>query len=207
MIIGLDFDNTIASYDDVILHAARARGLVDPDTAALKRAVRDRIRQRPDGEIEWQRVQGLVYGPMMGQATLVEGVREFVAACRTRALPVFIVSHKTEFAGYDDTRTSLREAALAWMRAKGFFSAGGLGLDPGSVYFESTREAKLQRIAALGCTHFVDDLEEVLSEREFPAGVARILYAPDAALDLSGPIKVVPDWHALREYFFAADRV
>ena len=74
------------------------------------------------------------------------------------------------------------------------------------MFFEGTREAKLQRIASLGCTHFVDDLEEVLREPGFPPSVERILYAPDAALDLSGPIKIVPDWHAMRDYFFAADR-
>jgi hypothetical protein len=206
MIIGLDFDNTIASYDDVIFQAAVERGLVDARTVPLKRQVRDRIRALPNGEIEWQKVQGLVYGPMMPKATLIEGVSDFVGECRTRGLTVYIVSHKTECAGYDETRTSLRDAALNWMQAKDFFSARGLGLDPGSVFFEDTREAKLQRIQALGCTHFVDDLEEVLSEPEFPPSVDRILYAPEAALDLSGPIKIVPDWRAMRDYFFAADR-
>jgi hypothetical protein len=206
MIIGLDFDNTIASYDDVIFETAVARGLIDSGTAATKRVIRDRIRALPDGEIEWQKLQGLVYGPLMAKATLIAGVHDFIAECRARKCPVYVVSHKTEYAGYDDTRTSLREASRQWMRRHGFFDEAVLGLDAEAVFFEDTREAKLERIEALGCTHFVDDLEEVLTEADFPRAVDRILFAPGQPLDTSGPIKVVPDWHAMRDYVFAADR-
>jgi len=206
MIVGLDFDNTIASYDDVMFETAVSRGLVDAATAPIKRLIRDRVRTRPEGEIEWQKLQGLVYGPLMAKATLIEGVQEFIRECRARQWAVYIVSHKTEYAGHDDTRTSLREASLQWMRQHGFFDAAVLGLDASAVLFEDTRAAILRRIETLGCTHFVDDLAEVLCEPEFPPGVERILFAPDRALDTTGPIKVVPDWHAMRDYFFASDR-
>ncbi len=41
---------------------------------------------------------------------------------------VFIVSHKTEYAGYDETRTNLRTAALEWMTSHHFFEPHGLDL-------------------------------------------------------------------------------
>ena len=95
MIIGLDFDNTIVGYDDLILRAAVSRGLVPAGQRANKKEVRDRIRELPDGEIEWQKVQALVYGPMMPEARMFEGVEPFVRG-RYKAGSVFAVSHKTE---------------------------------------------------------------------------------------------------------------
>ena len=62
MRIGLDFDNTIISYDDVIWRAAQERGLVAPNLCGSKQQVRDIVRELPNGEIKWQALQGYVYG-------------------------------------------------------------------------------------------------------------------------------------------------
>jgi hypothetical protein len=206
MVIGLDFDNTIVGYDDLILRAAVSRGLVPAGQRANKKEVRDRIRELPDGEIEWQKVQALVYGPMMPEARMFEGVEPFVRRSVQSGIPVFIISHKTELAGYDETGTNLRDASLAWMTTHGFFLPDGLGLSPAQVIFEGTRAGKLQRIRELKCTLFVDDLEEVLLEPDFPRGVTRVLFAPALPLDLNADPKVVPDWQALTDYVFAHAR-
>src|SRR4051812_22237008 len=80
-IVGIDFDNTLVSYDELIQRAAVERGLIEAGPAEGKRAVRDRIRLGVDGEVEWQKLQALVYGPMMPQARLIDGAGEFVSAC------------------------------------------------------------------------------------------------------------------------------
>jgi hypothetical protein len=116
-------------------------------------------------------------------------------------MAVRIVSHKTEYATYDETRTNLRTAALEWMAAHRFFEPDGLDLTCDSVYFESTRADKIARIGRIGCSHFVDDLEEVFLEPAFPAGVHKILYAPNATVVSSDGAVVMPSWQALREYF------
>jgi len=200
--IGIDFDNTIVSYDALMYEAALDRGLIKDGADRTKRAVRDRIRQLPDGEIEWQKLQALAYGPLMRSAQLIEGVQEFICACRDRDIAVFIVSHKTEYANYDETRTNLRTAALEWMTDKRFFDAEGFDLSRADVYFESTRSDKIARIERMGCSHFIDDLEEVLLEPSFPAHVDKILYAPDALSMATGGVTVMPSWRAVREYFF-----
>jgi hypothetical protein len=66
------------------------------------------------------------------------------------------------------------------MSAQGLLD-GGHGIARRDVYFESTRAEKLKRIAALTLTHFIDDLEEVLTDPDFPPGVERILFADAAA--------------------------
>jgi len=61
-IIGVDFDNTLVSYGDNVHREAVQRGLIPPVVGKSKKEIRDRIRQLPDGEIEWQRLQATVYG-------------------------------------------------------------------------------------------------------------------------------------------------
>jgi hypothetical protein len=191
MRIGIDFDNTLINYDRVFLVAARERGLVPETFIGSKREVRDTIRLLPDGELAWQRLQGHVYGAGIGGAVLFDGAGDFLRRSRALGLAVFIVSHKTRYGHLDPTRVDLRQAALGWMEGQGFFAADSFGLDPICVFFEETRAAKLARIAALECTHFIDDLEEVFADPDFPSGVERILFATDT---YGCPAVLCPEW-------------
>ena len=202
-VVGIDFDNTLVTYDALIVDVALERGLIAAGADRGKRSVRDEIRRLPDGEIEWQKLQGVIYGPRMGQAALMPGAGEFIRQCRQRNWPLYIVSHKTEFAGYDDTRTNLRYAALEWMRAQGFFDSNGLGFLRDQVFFESTRDAKIARIRALGCTHFIDDLEEVFNEPCFPKGVQSFLLHRGEGEKPHGPFTAMTGWNAITEAIFA----
>src|SRR5262245_8746765 len=101
MLIGIDFDNTLISYDAVFHAAARSAGLIGEGVAPRKQAVRDAIRLVPDGELAWQTLQGQVYGARIGEAVLIDGVDAFLRRCRARGCEVAIVSHKTEFGHHD----------------------------------------------------------------------------------------------------------
>ena len=175
--IGIDFDNTIAAYDAVFHETVVERGLLQAPVPTVKTAIRDAVRRRPQGELEWQRLQAEVYGPRMSRACIVEGVREFLCTCRLRGVPVSVVSHKTQYARRDETGTDLRAASLRWMEAQGLFSVD-TGLRRTDVFFEDTRQNKLERIRVQGCSHFVDDLVEVFLEDGFPPAVTKILLAP-----------------------------
>ena len=199
--IGLDFDNTVVSYDHLLQEEAIQRGWLEAAASSGKRAIRDRIRQRPQGEQKWRQLQAVVYSVRMREAVLSEGVDRFVARCRQQGAAVFVVSHKTEYAAGDAT-AHLRAAALAWMQAKGLFRAEGWGLSRGQVYFESTRQEKVQRIRALRCTHFIDDLEETFLEPTFPAQVARILYDPYGQATSASPVRIARTWEQVAAYVF-----
>ena len=99
----------------------------------------------------------------------------FYAAAIRHGETVFIVSHKTEFGHFDTSGVNLRQAAREWMKTQGFFHHDEYGLSLENVYFEGTRAAKLDRIGALECTHFIDDLEEVLGDPAFPPQVKAYL--------------------------------
>jgi hypothetical protein len=204
MRIGLDFDNTIVGYDAAFLAAARAAGMVEASFSGGKRDVRDRLRAGPDGERRWQLLQGRVYGAHMGTAALIDGVAEFVARAHARGDELVIVSHKTQFGHGDPERIDLRQTARSWMRRNGFFVAEGLGLDEGAVFFESTREEKIARIAKLSPAAFVDDLPEVLDAPEFPAGVRRILFDPAGAAP-RGRYPCAGSWREIAQYLLGPE--
>ena len=174
--IGVDFDNTIVRYDDVFGRVALDLGLVPPEAATSKTAVRDHLRAT-GAEDRWTELQGIIYGPRMGDAALFPGVAEFFARCRADGLPVAIVSHRTRFP-YLGERHDLHAAARDFLARHGFHDEAGIGLSADRVFFEETKQVKLARIAAVGCTTFVDDLPELLGDPAFPAGVRRILFDP-----------------------------
>ncbi len=176
------------------------RGLVPEGFEGSKQAVRGTIRLRPDGEIDWQKLQGHVYGKGIAGACAFEGLDRFLNRARAAGAHVVIVSHKTEFGHYDPERVNLRTAALKWMEARGFFAIGGFGLDRSDVHFAATRAEKLVRIAELACDVFVDDLEEVLTDPEFPPGVRRILFSDHATRDPS--YRVCRSWDCVGRAVF-----
>lgn len=203
MRVGIDLDNTIVSYDDLFADLAVEQGLLSGRPTGGKRAVRDALRTRPGGEAAWQRLQAAVYGRQMARAAMFDGVCRFLRRCREGGIEVRIISHKTRHAAADPQGADLHRAALAWLRARGFFDADGFGLTPEAVHFEASRADKLRRIAASGCSHFIDDLDEVLSDPAFPGGVARYLFAPDGVA-ADGPYITCRSWHELGDELLAA---
>lgn len=175
MRIGIDFDNTIACYDDAFHRAAVAQGLI-PDTVGRdKTSVREHLRglgRDPDFTL----LQGFVYGPGMQYARLYPGLREALAALRSAGHRLFIVSHRTR-APFAGPQYDLHAAARDFVARQGLTNDG---FAPDEIWFEETRDAKLARAAALGCEVFIDDLPEVLAASGFPPTARAILFDPEA---------------------------
>lgn len=174
--IGIDLDNTLISYEEVFRAYASERGFVAPDFAGGKDAVRDVIRGLDGGELAWQKLQGVVYGRGVSEALLFDGADVFLRRARALGHEIVIVSHKTEFGHHDPDKINLREAALAWMRARGFFDPDGLGVAPDKVRFTATRDEKIAAIRELSVDYFIDDLPEVLEHPDFPPEIVGILF-------------------------------
>jgi len=194
-VIGIDFDNTIVCYDDVFAQVAVELGLVPPEVATSKTAIRDHLRAAGQ-EDRWTELQGTIYGPRMPDAPPFPGALEFFHACRTAGVPVAIVSHRTRFP-YLGERHDLHAAARDWLTRHGFHDPAGIGLPADRVFFEETKEAKLARIADVGCTHFIDDLPELLAHPLFPRDVHRILFDPRGEHALIPGIDPASSWGQL----------
>ena len=196
--IGIDLDNTIIDYEAVIRQEVGASGLVAPIPEGDKRALRDALRAIPDGESHWIRMQARIYGPGLAGAVPFAGAPEFVRRARAAGIELVIVSHKTVFADADPAQYDLREAARRWLRAHGFIGCGAI--EPAHVFFESTREEKIARIAGLGVSAFVDDLVEVFAEPEFPPGVERWLFSPGPVERDEHVDRTFPSWEEIERH-------
>ena len=194
--IGLDLDNTLISYDEVLRELAAPLVPESVGPESTKRTIRDSLRRLQNGEDKWQDLQARIYGPDIGRARLIPGVMDFLETCRRKSWRVCIVSHKTEFASRDTTGTHLHRAAMSWLQDQGFFAPTRGGLEKDQVYFETTRAAKISRIKMLGCRVFVDDLAELFAEKDFPEDVVKILYNPE---DQSSDPDVIalPTWQTI----------
>ena len=198
MRVGLDFDNTLAEYDQLFAALAVETGLFDIAPTGGKRVIRDQLQAWPNGELDWRRLQAMAYGLRLEEARMFEGVAEFLGACRQDNVDVVIVSHKTRYPACKEFRTDMRQAALDWMHKRGFFATDGFSLKRGDVHFADSRSEKVSRIAELGCDVFVDDLEEVFIEAGFPVATRKVLFSPHQAhTDL--PVTLCRHWKEIAD--------
>jgi hypothetical protein len=191
MIVGVDFDNTIVCYDEIFHRAAIEKQLIPADLPFSKSNIRNYLRQ-VNKEDQWTRLQGLIYGRYIKYAPVFKGVKDFFKWCRQAGIEVYIVSHKTRYPFLGE-KYDLHNAARQWMTTQGFFSAE-IGLSQKEVYFELTKEAKLNRIESLECTHFIDDLPEFFSESDFPKSVEQILFDPNNIYEISDVFRHAASW-------------
>lgn len=190
--IGIDFDNTIVCYNAVIHEAAVAHGLIPADLPPCKGAVRNYLR-RHGQEGAWIELQGYVYGCGMRAAVPFPGATEFFASYVRRNVAVCIVSHRTQYP-FRGPRYDLHQAAHEWLDLYGFYDQQRIGLARDRVFLELTKEEKLSRIRDLGCSHFIDDLPELLEDPAFPPGVERILFDPNGVHAASAQLHRATSW-------------
>ena len=198
--IGIDFDNTIVKYDNAFYHQALKRGLIDKGTMKNKQAIRDAIRRLPHGNDKWTQLQGIMYGLHMDEAQLIEGIGRFLLKCKKEKVRVSVISQKTIYPAMGP-RVNLQDSARRWLENNKFISK--YGLSEKDIVFEETIAGKIARIMTKGCTHFIDDLPEILLNKDFPEGVERILFSR-AGECADSAILCFRDWDCISKYFFPA---
>ncbi|HLI14402.1 MAG TPA: haloacid dehalogenase-like hydrolase [Alphaproteobacteria bacterium] len=201
MRIGIDFDNTIVGYDRVFHRVAREAGLIPPELPVSKRSVRDYLR-RSGLEERWTEIQGEVYGTRMAEAEPFPGVLTFLRRARDHGVRVTIISHKTRYP-FLGPRHDLHHAARLWIEMALRDRQGPL-VTSDQVFFELTQKEKLARIDALQCSHFIDDLPEILLAPEFPPSTQPLLFSPDDEAPEASALRALPSWKAISDFFEAS---
>lgn len=202
MILGVDFDNTIVCYDQTFYRGALAKGLIPPSIPQAKNEIRNYLRDTGQ-EDAWTELQGFVYGACMLEAEPFPQVIDFFHRCRQSGIAIFIISHKTKYP-YLGEKYDLHKTSSDWITKYGLFNDLDISV-PGTVFFELTKEEKIMRIKKQGCTHFIDDLPEFLSEPGFPRNVKRILFDPHD-LHTNADVDVrVSSWSELLEWLSEQD--
>lgn len=200
MVIGVDFDNTIICYDQLFHEVALRQGLIPPSVPVTKSQVRDYLRQHGK-EDAWIELQGYAYGACLHEAPPFPGAREFFARCKREGAAVHIISHKTRYP-FQGPVYDLHDGAHRWLTNRGFYAPGEGELSPTHVYFESTKQNKLDRISSMGCEYFIDDLPEFLAEPDFPAHVERILFDPNGRYSSDQRFPRITSWGEAERFLF-----
>ena len=172
--LGIDFDNTLITYDAIFKKAALEKGLIPINYPESKNLIRDYLIDR-DQEKLFTLLQGEVYGSRLFEATQSEGMYESLRKAQKNGIELFIISHKTK-TPYQGPKYDLHNAASNWLEKNLFFEKSGINIPRKNVYFEVTKENKIKRIESLGCSHFIDDLPEILDM--VSSNIKKILYNP-----------------------------
>jgi len=174
-LLGLDFDNTLVRYDKLFHKLAVDKGLIEKSLPADKTTIRDYLRSQGQDE-QFTLLQGEVYGLRILDAEPADGMLKALGDLHQRDIPMVLVSHKTR-TPYKGPAYDLHQAAWNWLEKHGFFDRNGLGWSTHQVFFEEEKQAKVSRIESEGCSHYVDDLPEILEM--LPTSIQRILYDPN----------------------------
>jgi hypothetical protein len=195
--IGVDFDNTIVSYDTLFHRVALERNLIPPELPQTKLSVRDYLR-RAGKEDTWTEIQGYVYGARMDDAVAYSGAIDFFAWAKAERRNLLIVSHRTRhpFVGHP---YDLHDAARKWVN-KFLIDRPQPLISVSETYFEPTKKEKLARIAGLDLDVFIDDLPEILLADEFPRRTARVLFDPDGTSPANDQLHVFASWDQIKQH-------
>jgi hypothetical protein len=197
MRIGIDFDNTIVDYGEAFHTAAMERGLIGAELPKGKNAVRDFLNTSGRKD-DFTALQGYVYGTRMNLARPYPGFREFVATARTAQHNIFIVSHKTRFPLLGP-KFDMHAAARDFLREQKLMSDDAVPSQ--HVFFEETKEQKINRAVALRVDVFIDDLPEILTTPGLSDRCRRILFAPHGS-NANASLEQCNSWDAITALLF-----
>ena len=162
---GFDLDNTLIDYSNAVQEYCSNEGINECKTLDTLRVS---LRESDKTGRLWQLAQGWLYTDGLSYARPRHGALELCEFLRKSNFELLIVSHKTtntpDFCG----QKPLRDVATNWIR-DGDLSSYFLG--DKSIYYESTRGLKVERIQRLNLNYFVYDLVEVFQEPSFPQNV------------------------------------
>lgn len=194
VLLGLDFDNTLVRYDKLFHQVALEKGLIDECIPKNKTKIRNHLRERGEEDV-FTMLQGEIYGKRILEAEPAKGMFDALKEVKRQGIPMIIISHKTR-TPYKGPAYDLRGAAMNWLEKQRFFAPKGLNWSRDQVIFEETKESKIKRIIKEECSHYIDDLQEIL--KELPETIKKILYTPgDYDEEQKSNIFKLRDWEEL----------
>ena len=159
--IGIDLDNTIISYDDLIYSLAKKKF---PKIEYLsKNKSKDFIKKqiiKYYNNAEWTKLQSIIYGKKILKAKLFKNLIHSLKKL-SRLYDIYIISHKTRYSKKGEKINLIDSAKKFLGRKKISFCENPL-IKKEYVYFTETKKEKINLIKKLDIDIFVDDLKEIL---------------------------------------------
>jgi len=189
-IVGIDLDNTIVIYDDLI--RTQADLLNVPLNLKSKKDIADYLRNN-NLENKWTEIQGLIYGPLMNRAKIASNFFDVVTELIKKNVEIVIISHRTKYSQYDGS-FNLHDSAISWLNENIFTK---LKENQIKVIFGETIEEKITIIKQQNVNYFIDDLDKILSHIDFPSSTRKILFTNDITKYPYKDISILTNWNLL----------
>ena len=171
--IGIDFDNTIIQYDEVIYKLAVEKRLIPAKLEQSKRAVRAYLNESGQDQ-QFTALQAEVYGSEIVKAKPAKGVLRAMKYLQTRGFTMSIVSHKTKYP-IRGPKYNLRKAANQWIESNNINDILTSYNNLASIKYCETKEEKIKYISNGPFDIYIDDLSEILLA--LPPKITKIHYA------------------------------
>jgi hypothetical protein len=197
MHIGIDIDNTIIDYHTLFFQGAKTYNLILPPNETHKIFVKKEIVKLPDGENKWTKLQGYIYGSQIEKAKLSNGFTAFLKVCKRKKVKISLISHKSKYTKRG-RKINLHKKAMLFLKNRNLLDTY---IHKNNIYFGSSNREKIRIMRQLGCTHFIDDLLEIFTNKSFPANVVKILYTQDVKTEKLESI-FQGDWYGITRFLF-----
>ena len=195
MKIGIDFDNTIACYDNSFYEVALKEKWINSSTKPNKQSVKQSMHSNKMFD-EFTILQGLVYGKEILRAKVFEGFYGLIQE-NYKKHELFIISHKTKYPIIGD-KTNLHQAALDFIKFNRLhYFVNSLHK---RVFLELKKEEKIKRTKLLDLDLFIDDLPEILGMDGFLNKTKKILFDPNKKEESFPHIKKFSSWGDINNY-------
>jgi hypothetical protein len=188
--IGIDLDNTIVIYDDLI--RTHADLLNVPQNLKSKKDIADYLR-RNNLEYKWTEIQGLIYGSLMNKAKIAPSLYDVIIRLIKYNVEIVIISHRTRYSQYDGAY-DLHESASLWLNKNIFIKLKGPQI---KVFFGETVDEKINIIRDQKVDYFIDDLKKILNHKDFPTSTKKILFTNGIDNDSNEEMSILPDWNLI----------
>jgi hypothetical protein len=172
---GFDLDNTLIDYSDAIKKYCVQNRIEPQESLSSLRKV---LKNFDTSDKDWQCAQSWLYTSGLEFAKLSSGSVEICNYLTKLNYQLFIISHKTKLTPGFTGSLNLHKFAIEWIENCSLAKQFKIGHN---MFFTENRRQKIRKITELHLTYFVDDLEEVLTDAEFPKGTLRLLLSNDTS--------------------------
>lgn len=176
MIIGIDFDNTIADYTGVFHRVGVKLGWLPKEVGHTKEDVKAYF-INAGNEPKWTELQGIVYGKEINRARPYEGCLDALRQLKTKGHELVLISHKTRHPIIGE-KVDFHIAAANWLKCNKFIHSEDAPFSHNALFFNEQLDLKISKIAELNCDFFIDDLKKVLDHSAFPNNCKPIFFSP-----------------------------
>jgi hypothetical protein len=168
--IGIDLDNTIISYNNIINLLAKKKYKLNKEKNNKVLIKKEIIKKY--GEVEWTKFQSLLYGENLKFAEVFYNFKKNISKIKND-YEIYIISHKTKYP-YIGKKINLIYESKKFIKINKISYCKNEIIKKENIYFENTIENKIKRIKKLKINYFIDDLEGILNK--LPNNINKIIF-------------------------------